>query len=208
MPARGRMALRAHAVAAHVAGEGAGEADDALLGGGVVRLAAVAQAGLRGGVHEDAGALLAEDDGGVLAEVEVALEVDVEDDVPLLLRHVEDHLVAKDAGVVDDDVEAAEGVERLLHHAVSGLEVGDVVVVRDGVAAHLLDLGDDLVGGALLAAGAGGGATEVVDDDASALGREAKRLAAANAASGAGDDGDFAFEPVTHDRASSYGRCC
>ena len=137
-------------------------------------------------------------DGGVLAQVEVTLEVDGEDDVPLLFRHVEDHLVAQDAGVVDDDVEPAEGVERLLHHAVAGLEVGDVVVVGDGVAAHLLDFVDDLVGRALLAAGAGRGAAEVVDDDARALGRERQALAAADAAAAAGDDRDLAFESVAH----------
>jgi len=39
--------------------------------------------------------------------------VDGDDGVPLFFAHVEDHAVAEDAGVVDEDVEAAEGVEGL-----------------------------------------------------------------------------------------------
>jgi hypothetical protein len=43
----------------------------------------------------------------------VALEVDVDDRVPLGLVHVEAHLVAQDAGVVDEHVEPSERVDGL-----------------------------------------------------------------------------------------------
>ena len=75
------------------------------------------------------------------------LEVDLDDRVPLCLGHVGEHPVAQDAGVVDDDVEPAEAVDRALHHPTGGLEVADVVGVGDGLAAHALDLVDDLLGG-------------------------------------------------------------
>ena len=55
------------------------------------------------------------------------------------------------------------------------------------------DLGDDLVGGAVVVAGAVGADAGVVDDDLRALFGEEEGDAAADAAAGAGDDGDFAF---------------
>ena len=83
---------------------------------------------------------------GVPERREVALEVHPDDGVPLLLGGVHQHPVAHEAGVVDQDVEAAERVDRLLHHRRGLLEVGDVGAVGDGLAAQRLDLGDDLVG--------------------------------------------------------------
>ena len=44
---------------------------------------------------------------------EVALQVDPDDVVPVGLVHVEAHLVPEDAGVVDQDVELAPGVDGL-----------------------------------------------------------------------------------------------
>ena len=83
---------------------------------------------------------------GVAQRREVALEVDADDRVPLLLGGVHQHPVADEARVVDQDVEPAEGVDRLLHHRGRLLEVRDVRTVGDGLAAERLDLGDDLVG--------------------------------------------------------------
>ena len=146
------MALRAHAVAAHLAGQGAGEADDAFLGGGVVRLAGVAEARRRRGVDDDAAlALLPEVGAGGPRDVEVTPQVDGDDGVPVLGRHVEDHAVAEDAGVVDDDVQPSPVVEGQLDELLAGLRLDDVVVVGDRLAAHRLDLLHDLLGGSRLA---------------------------------------------------------
>ena len=60
----------------------------------------------------------------------------LDDRVPLGLGHVDEHAVAQDAGVVDEHVEAAEGVDGLLHDALGAVAVGDVVAVGDGLAAH------------------------------------------------------------------------
>ena len=86
-------------------------ADDAQLGGGVVRLPEVAdQPGGRGHVHVRAAALLLEVRRRGAADVEAALQVHREHLVELGLAHAVEHHVAQDAGVVDDDVDAAEGV--------------------------------------------------------------------------------------------------
>ena len=44
-------------------------------------------------------------------------------------------LVAQDAGVVHEDVEAAERVDRGADDVLGAFEVGDAVVVGDGLAA-------------------------------------------------------------------------
>jgi len=75
----------------------------------------------------------------------VAFEVDGDDRVPLFLGHVHEHPVAEDPGVVDEDVEAAELVERLLHEPLRAGEVGDVLAVRRRFAAGGADLLDDLL---------------------------------------------------------------
>ena len=203
MPARGPDRVGGHAVASEVAGQRAGQADDALFGGGVVGLAHVAQTGLRRGVDDPARALLAEDLGGELGHGEVTLEVDIDDDVPFLFGHVEDHPVAQDAGVVDQDVEPSEGVERLLDHALASGHVGDRVVVGDSIAAGVLDRGHDLVGGCRLAVEfAALRAAVVVDHDLRALGGEQEGVSASDSASGAGHDRDAAFESITHGTGS------
>src|SRR6185369_9548888 len=77
---------------------------------------------------------------------EGALEVGVDDRVPLLLGHVEDHAVSEDAGVVDDDVDPAEGVHRGLDDRLPTGHAGHRVVVGHGIAARLGDLLHDLIG--------------------------------------------------------------
>ena len=56
------------------------------------------------------------------------------------------------------------------------------------------DLGDDLLRGPGVGPFPGVAAAEVVDDDAGALLGEQQRVLAADAAPGAGDDGDAAFQ--------------
>ena len=71
-------------------------------------------------------------------------------------------------------------------------EVGDVLAVRDRLAAERLDLADDVVRRPLARALAGERRAEVVDDDLRAGARERERVLAADPAPGAGDDRDLA----------------
>jgi len=124
----------------------------------------------------------------------VTLEVDLHDRVPLFLGHVEAHLVAEDPRVVDEDVEPAERLDRLVHHALGTAPAGAVVTVGDGLAAGGLDLLDDLLRRPSVAALAGARATQVVDHDRGALAREEQCFLSPDAAPGTRDDRDLAVE--------------
>ena len=97
-------------------------------------------------------------------------------------------------GVVDDDVEVAEGLDRGVDDCLGAVEVGDAVGVGDRLAAGGDDLVDDRLCGAGVGAAAVGGAAEVVDDDLGAQRCEQQRVLTADAAAGAGDDGDSVLE--------------
>ena len=66
---------------------------------------------------------------------EVTLEVHGDDGVPLGLGHVDDHTIAKDAGVVHQDVQVTEGLDGRVDEVLSAFPVGDVVGVGDRFAA-------------------------------------------------------------------------
>jgi hypothetical protein len=125
---------------------------------------------------------------------EVALEVDGNHGVPLVLGHVHDHPVAEDSGVVDEDVEPAELLDRLPHEPFRAREVGDALAVRRRLAARGADLLDDLLGRAEIGALAGDPGAEVVDHDRGSRIGERERMRAANAAPGSRDDGDLAVQ--------------
>ncbi len=190
-----RQAVDGHAVAGELLRGDHRQAGDARLGGAVVALADVAEQARRARRVDDPAAdrlarlgAVAPVGGGVVQRTERALEVDVDDRVPLLLGHVDDHPVAQDPGVVDEDVELAEVVDRLLDQLARGGEVGDVGAVDDRLAPECLDLPHDVVGRTLVGARPVALRAEVVDDDLRALTRQMKRVLATDPAPSAGDD--------------------
>ena len=175
--------------------EDAREADEAHLRSAVVGLAEVAEdARVRARVDDAAEALVAHDHPGRHGHVERTHEVGRDHGLEELRSHVVERLVAQDAGVVDDDVDGAEGVEGGLHDGFTALGGGDRVVVGDSNAAELLDLLDDEVRRAVVVAFAIHAATEVVDDHEGTATRQLESMAAAEATSGSGDDGDLAIQ--------------
>ncbi len=83
----------------------------------------------------------------------MSLEVDGDDGVELLFAGVGEHPVADDAGVVDQDVEPAEGVDGGLDQSFGLRPVGDVGAAGDGFATGGGDLVDDTLRGAATAGG-------------------------------------------------------
>jgi hypothetical protein len=70
--------------------------------------------------------------------------MNLEDQVPVSLLHVLEADISQDAGVVDEDIDAAKGIDGSLD---DGFAILDRIVVGDGLAACRADLVDDLVGG-------------------------------------------------------------
>ena len=119
--------IGAHAFWTEFGCDGLGQADHTCLRGGIVALAGIAMDAYDGADVDDRPAALPEHHGrdGV-DEVERALEVDRQDGIPLGLAHAEHEAVFGDSGVIDEDVDAAEGVHDLLDGIVRLLEVGGV----------------------------------------------------------------------------------
>ena len=112
-------------------------------------------------VTEDAGARCCADHSAVVLLAHVrpgrrgdevgAVEVDVDDRCPQFRRHVVERLVAKDAGVVDHDVDAPEGIECRLDDRRAALGRRHGVRVGDRFATGGRDLVDDPLGSTLVA---------------------------------------------------------
>src|SRR6185503_2946185 len=113
-----------------------------------------------------------------LGAVEDAVEVDGEDLAPGRVVHLHKRLVAVDPGVVDEDVDVAEGSQNVLCHPEGVGEVAHVGSHREGAPAALLDLGDDGSGGRL--------ARHVVHGDVGALIRQGEGDRSADPAGGPG----------------------
>jgi len=137
----------------------------------VIRLSEIAINTARAGrVHNTSILLLQEMRPRCLRALERPASVGSHDGVPEVGRHVCEGLVAEDAGVVDEDVYGAEGVDGGFD---DGVAFFAAVLGGDGFATCLFDLGDDVVG-----------VHEVVDDDFGAEGGEEETVCASEAVSG------------------------
>jgi hypothetical protein len=107
--------------------------------------------------------------------------------------HVRDRTIAHDAGIVHQDVDAAEAIHRGLDDVRRALEVGNGVVVRNGFTADGFDLFHDLGGRIFLAAATIDGTANVIDDDLGTFARQRDGDAATDAAARTGYDCNFAL---------------
>jgi hypothetical protein len=133
---------------------------------------------------------------------EGAPEVDADHLVEVRGRELVRRLRDLDAGVVDQDVEAAELVERVLEHAHDVVFLGDIALdedVADAVLAHARDTGVNLLLGVLGLLGL----TQIVDGDVCAVLGEADGDRLADTRCPAGDEDVLALES-----SHAFGRCC
>ena len=120
--------------------------------------------------------------------------MDRDDRVGIGLVHLHERAVAHDAGVVHQDVDGSERIDGSGDEPPGTVEVGDRVVVRDGGASELLDLGAYLRGRVVLGATTVERDADVVHHDVRTLTCEAERELASDAAARSGDDRDPAGE--------------
>ena len=124
-------------------------------------------------------------------------QIGVEHPVPLLEAQVLDHRVAHDAGVVDQDVDPAKPLARLVHEGLGRIGLRDVGLGEVAVPLDLLQLAAQplhVVGLAVVARGDGGSAL-----------REPQHDRAADAARAARDDRPLPAESQVHGRFLSVG---
>src|SRR5574341_269787 len=165
-----------------LAGERFGQANQTRLARRVIRLPGVPGDARDGGDVDDAPVAFAQHglDGGLRA-VECALEVGLNHDVPVGLRHQHNDHVPRGARVVYEDVQPAVRLDRGLDQAFSGFEIGDIRLDGPGFAARLLDF--------LYRRVCALGVFGVVDDDFRAALAKFDGNGLPDAARGAGDDG-------------------
>ena len=108
----------------------------------------------------------------------------LEDEVELLVGHVEQHLVAGDAGVVDDHVEPTELLRGRLQHGFRSGALPHVTGHDERLDADLTDLLGCLLGCA----------GQVVEDHVRPGSREGERFRATEPGTGTGDDCDAPLE--------------
>mmetsp|Transcript_1345 Transcript_1345/g.4150 ORF Transcript_1345/g.4150 Transcript_1345/m.4150 type:complete len:362 (+) Transcript_1345:1-1086(+) len=183
----GRHGVAGHAARRQLLGHRHSHRDDASLCRRVVCLARVANLADDGGDVDDAPlARLAHGLGRRLRGVKDAVQVGVDDVLPLLLLHAQDERVARDARVVHEHTHRI--VERIrggLEQRVDPFGRRHVCLHRHAVAAEPLDLLHHRLGSRR-----GGG---VVDHHAAPLFAQAECDGAAEAAGAAGDDADRAI---------------
>lgn len=159
-------------------GGDASELGDAGFGDGVGGGAGSGSGEVAGADDDDARLLVAFLEGGN-GELEEALgrgEVDLEMQVPGVFGGVDVFAGFEDAGVGDDDVEAAVVGNDLLNGSFEGGVIGDVADGSEEAFAG--EVGDDV-------------GVDVEADDGGAIVAKEFRSGAADTATGSGDDGDF-----------------
>jgi hypothetical protein len=123
---------------------------------------------------------------------EVSPQVHSDDRVEILRSGVVDHAVTQDAGVVDQDVQATELLDRLRYQGTGPVEVRDIVVVGHRPSARGDDLVDHLLRRALVIAATVPIRPQVVHDHGRTGTGQRQRLTTTDTTPGPGDHGHLA----------------
>jgi hypothetical protein len=118
-----------------------------------------------------------------------AERVDIGNETPVILGYVEEGLGLGDARVVEDHVQAAMGLDRLIDHGAHAFALADIDRDADGGAAALADFGGGLAGGFF---------RQVGDGQSGAVGGEPSGDFGTDPAPGAGYDDAFVFNARWH----------
>ena len=112
------------------------------------------------------------------------------DQIPVQLRHFLERHIAKNASIVNHDINSAESIDCCLDNLVAEL---NRVLVRDGLAASLLNLFDNSVSRmhAVSLSIARNTTAEVVDDHLGATGSKQKSVCTSQTISCTCDNCDF-----------------
>ena len=99
-----------------------------------------------------------------------------------------EHAVAHDAGIVDDDMQVAKGIQRRINNAFCCIPIGNVFIIGDRVSTRRLDFFDNGVCRRCVAAFAVERGADVIDDDVRTLRTKGERIGTPQPARRACDD--------------------
>jgi len=166
--------------------ERTGDGIDRCFRGGVDGPAGLRAHGCDGTDVDDASAVRAEGFGCFLRDEEKAEHVEIELPMEVFLGHFGQRFKVKNPGVIDENIDAAEGGYGFGEKAIDIGFLRDVRLHGDGFAALAGDVGDDAIR-AFFARG-------IIDDDGSTGVTKVCRNGCADTFRCAGDDGDFTAE--------------
>jgi hypothetical protein len=126
--------------------------------------------------------------------MERTAQVDVDDGLEILVRHLFQRCAAHDSGVVDEDVDPAVTLEGRVDDRLASVGRGDRVGAGDGFASGVDDFAHYVVGGCGVGAVTGEAATGVVHDDLRPARREQQGVGAAEPPATPGHDGGATVE--------------
>ncbi len=130
-----------------------------------------------------------------------ASQVNLDDRIPFVDRHVGQHAVAQNAGIVDEHVEAAKGRDRLIDHPFGAVPIGHVIAIGDRLAPHGPDFFHNRFGGFARPAFACPLSAEIVHHDPGALTREFQAMLPPDTSGAARHDNDA---PLAQSRRHSF----
>src|SRR3990167_187278 len=192
-PGKRRDAVGPHAALLEVQCDRLRQCNYPHLGGAVIGLSKIADQ-TRGGGHVDQAptALVLHRPCRSTAHEVGPVEVNLDDRVPLLVRHLVKKPVAQYAGVVDHAVDATEVFEGCADDGRSALAVSNAVRVAHGLSAKSGNLLHDTLRRTVVSALARERRADVVDHDTCTLARHVNRYLSPYPASGASDHHDLA----------------
>ena len=158
----------------------------------------------RGG-HQDPAVLLIEHAlPGGLGAVHRAHQVNIDHRLEVFDRHLAEAVLDIVAGIVDEDIDLAEGVVGALDDRPAAFRAGHRVMVGHRLAARRADLGDHRVGRRVRAAAACHRTAQIIHHHLGAACGQQQGVAPPQAVAGAGDHGDAAVISNCHVLSSGY----
>lgn len=105
--------------------------------------------------------------------------------IPLLQAHIDEHAVAQDAGVVDDDTQISKGIRRTLDRTFRPFPFGDVVAIRNCFPTRPADVVHHFTGGTARRTPAIQLGAKIINDDLCSLACELQGMSPPQATPGA-----------------------
>ncbi len=157
-----------HTLGTHLTRRGLGQAEQCGLRGAVVHLSGHGdEPGSGADINHHAATLPGHDPDRGLGGMEHSIQIYLDDIVPFLRRHHGEIVVARDPGVIDQNVDAAKSFQHRAHHRLDLGRICDIGLQRDGGAPDGGNLGADRFGEIRVVL--------VVDDDRRAHARQGQR---------------------------------